>query len=87
MSGELNMKRIILTPEQAAELAPILKRAYQSGSTIFCQIQRGTWPEQGSVFVNCHEIPSAVSKRLKAWLAKEAVHTAKTQDSLTQAST
>ena len=66
------MKRILLTADQAAQLAPLMHEAYQGGGTVFAQVQRAAFPKQENLVVFCHYIPAKSSKRLRAFLTKEA---------------
>jgi hypothetical protein len=66
------MERIILTATQADQLEPLIRDAYRVGGTIFAQIQRATFPNHETFVVSCHLIPSESSKRLRAFLDKEA---------------
>jgi hypothetical protein len=72
------IKRIVLTSEQAAEMEPLLHEAYQAGGSVFAQVQRAAFPDRQTVIVSCHFIPPESSKRLRAFLTKEAERITKT---------
>ncbi len=66
------MKQIILTGEQLAQIEPMLRDAYMTGGTVFCQCRRLAFPDNDKLAVTCRLIPHESSKRLRAFLTKEA---------------
>ena len=66
------MEIITLTPAQAAQLEPLTRRAYATGGTIFCQIQRAAFPNNGAFVLKAHLVPAESSRRLRTFLTKEA---------------
>jgi len=68
------MERITLTAAQAAQLEPLTRRAYATGGTVFAQVQQAAFPNHETFVVSCHYIPPESSKRLRAFLTKEASH-------------
>lgn len=70
----MNAVRIELSPKQATELEPLLHEAYAGGGTVFAQLQRGRFPNHETFVVSCHFIPPESSRRLRAFLSKEAAH-------------
>ena len=64
--------KITLTNEQAAGLLPMIRKAYVGGGTVFCQAMREPWPNNSAVAIECHYLPDATSRRLRAFLDKEA---------------
>jgi len=70
--GGVGMVKITLNPEQAAQLEPLTRRAYATGGTVFAQVQRAAFPNHETFVVSCHFIPPSSSKRLRAFLTKEA---------------
>ena len=70
------MTRITLTGEQAGTLEPLMQRAYAEGGTVFCQCRRLAFPDNDKLAITCHMVPAESSRRLKAWLDKEAARIA-----------
>ena len=66
------MEKITLTTAQAEQLEPLTKQAYATGGTVFSQVQRAAFPNHETFVVSCHYIPPESSKRLRAFLTKEA---------------
>ncbi len=72
------MKRITFTAAQAAQLEPLMREAYATGGTVFAQVKWATFPNHETLVVSCHFIPAESSKRIRAFLTKEAQRIAKT---------
>lgn len=71
------MKKIILNQTQSAEMEPMVRDAYMTGGTVFCQCRRLAFPDNDKLAVTCHLVPAESSQRLKAWLDKEAARIAR----------
>jgi hypothetical protein len=74
------LKRLTLTPEQTADMAPMLKATSALSGAIFAQVRPGAFPENERVFLHCLFLPQESARRLRKWFDSETERLAKAAD-------
>jgi hypothetical protein len=74
------LKRLTLTPEQTAEIAPMLKATWELSGAVFAQVRPGAFPDNERVFLHCLFLLQESARRLRKWFDSETERLAKAAD-------